>query len=254
VALVAVAAVAVWFLLAGSPKPATGVVSQETPTPPPGSASRSGVPEWVPIFPGGRVSDVETRPAGVETYTNFRMAAGSDCEKVINWYEEKMKLAGFNVQKTSSWTSGCSGLIRGEGPGNTRSLRLNGGGDNRTSDFGVSAVVRSVPGGESNDASIPSWVPQYPNSTAENLVSTQAGPERRVAFNFATNDDAQTLISWYESRLKEAQFVIVSSTVFDSSKARLTANDATGRSILNLRIEPAGSRKVVAVEAREGVR
>jgi hypothetical protein len=44
----------------------------------------------------------------------------------------------------------------------------------------------------------------------------------------------------------------VGSTVFDASTAKLTAQDATGRSILTLRMEPAGGRKVVAVEAREG--
>jgi hypothetical protein len=32
----------------------------------------------------------------------------------------------------------------------------------------------------------------------------------------------------------------------------MTAQDVTGRSILNIRMEPAGGRKVVAIEAREG--
>jgi hypothetical protein len=34
--------------------------------------------------------------------------------------------------------------------------------------------------------------------------------------------------------------------------AKMTAQDATGRSILNVRMEPAGGKKVVAIEAREG--
>jgi len=43
--------------------------------------------------------------------------------------------------------------------------------------------------------------------------------------------------------------------VFDDSTAKLTAQDAaTGRSILKIRMEPAGSRKVVAIETRDAGR
>jgi hypothetical protein len=39
---------------------------------------------------------------------------------------------------------------------------------------------------------------------------------------------------------------------FDASTAKLTAQDPTGRSTLNTRMEPAGHLKVIAIEAREG--
>jgi hypothetical protein len=144
-------------------------------------------------------------------------------------------------------------MLIAEGPGNTRGLRISGSGDNRTSRFSISAVVRTLPGASSAAGSIPSWVPRYPNSAPSNIVANQQGPTLRVNFNFSTDDDAQTVIGWYERTLKEAQFTIVSSTVFDAAMATLTAQDPTGRSILTLRMEQAGGRKVVALEAREGV-
>src|SRR5574341_1389751 len=54
------------------------------------SPSVSGVPDWVPIYPGAKVAGVETRNAGIETYTEFRLEAPVDCEKVGGWYDEKL--------------------------------------------------------------------------------------------------------------------------------------------------------------------
>jgi len=95
-------------------------------------------------------------------------------------------------------------------------------------------------------------VPQYPGSKPANVVTKQEGGERSADFSFTTTDDAKAVIAWYERTLKAARFTIVGSTVFDASTAKLTAQGATGRSILNLRMEPAGAQKVVAIGAREG--
>jgi hypothetical protein len=211
----------------------------------------------VPIYPGAQVSGVETRNTGVETYTTFQLDSKHDCGKVFAWYDEKLKVAGFDVVKSTSSADHCSGIMRADGPGHTRALNLNGGGAaSGASRFGFQAVVRQLPGAPTAGAegSIPAWVPQYPGSKPANVVSRQEGPERRADFSFTTGDDAQRVIDWYERTLKAASFTIVGSTVFDGSTAKLTAQDATGRSILNIRIEPAGSRKVVAIEARDGLR
>jgi hypothetical protein len=84
------------------------------------------------------------------------------------------------------------------------------------------------------------------------VVTTQEGPERSPDFSFTTADDAKTVIGWYEGKLKEVGFTIAGSTVFDGSTAKLTAQDTTDRSILNIRMEPAGGQKVVAIQARRG--
>jgi hypothetical protein len=214
-----------------------------------------GVPDWVPIYPGGKVSAVETRKAGVETYTTFQLDTAVDCQKVFAWYDEQLKVAGFSVGKATPGRDYCDGIIRADGPGRTRGLTLNGGGaKGGPSRFGVQAVVRQLPGADvaANAGGIPAWVPQYPGAKPANVVARQEGPERSAQFNFTTADDAATVIGWYERQLKGANFTIVTSTVFDGSTAKLTAQDATGRSILNIRMEPAGARKVVAVQARDG--
>ncbi len=220
------------------------------------STSVRGVPDWVPIYPGAKVTGVETRNAGVETYTTFQLDSTADCENVYAWYDEKLKVAGFDVGGTTNRLAACDAIMRAEGPGNTRALTLNGGGaSGGPSRWEFRAVVRQLPGvgTAGREAAIPTWVPQYPGSKPANVVSNQAGPERSANFSFTTADDAKTVIAWYERTLKAARFTIAGSTVFDASTAKLTAQDATGRSILNIRMEPAGGKKVVAVEAREGV-
>jgi hypothetical protein len=222
-----------------------------------GSPSAHGVPDWVPIYPGARVSGGETRNAGVETYTTFQLDSTADCEKVHAWYDEKLKVSGFNVVGNAGQLQGnCSSIMRADGPGNTRGVNMNGsGGSGGPSRFAFQAVVRQLPGsgGVGAAASIPAWVPQYPGSKPANVVTKQEGPERSADFSFTTADDAKIVIAWYERTLKDARFTIVASTVFDGSTAKLTAQDATGRSILNIRMEPAGGQKVVAIQAREGV-
>ena len=223
----------------------------------PQQRSPSGLPDWVPIYPGGKVSGVETRKAGIETYTKFQLDAAADCRKVLAWYQEQMRVAGFSVGSGASPPPGyCDGIIRADGPGHTRSLSINGGGNiGGPSRFGVQVVVRDLPGAPVTGAgTIPAWVPQYPGGTPGNVVARQAGGERSANFNFATTDDARKVIDWYERQLKAVKFTIVTSTVFDANTAKLTAQDASGRSILNIRIEPAGGRKVVAVEARDAAR
>ncbi|MBI4527493.1 MAG: hypothetical protein HY695_27170 [Deltaproteobacteria bacterium] len=84
------------------------------------SPSVSGLPDWVPIYPGARVTGLETRNAGIETYTEFRLEAPADCEKVVAWYDEKLKLSGFDVSKSTSRVQGCDGILRAEGLGHTR--------------------------------------------------------------------------------------------------------------------------------------
>jgi hypothetical protein len=226
------------------------------PQAPKASASVQGVPDWVPIYPGARVSGAETRGGGVETSRTFQLETSHDCEKVYAWYDEKLKVAGFKVTSSGiDRTGGCYFIMRSNGAGNIRGVNVMGGRvSGGTSRFTVEAVVRDLPGGGTpgGGGTIPAWIPQYPGSNPANVVTKQEGPERSVEFSFTTGDDAGAVIAWYERTLRDHQFTIVGSTVFDGSTAKLTAQDATGRSILNIRMEPAGNRKVVAIEAREG--
>src|SRR4051812_46404461 len=174
-----------------------------------GSASRNGVPDWFPIYSGGGVSKVEIRKAGIETYTEFRLEAPADCEKVANWYDEKLKLAGFDLRKFISRTSGCDGTLAGDGPRRQRSIGMSGGNsDNqgRSSWFAVTAVEREVAGqvdgSPSGNVRIPEWVPQYPNSTPSKPVQGEAGGGRSFDFSFVTGDDVRRVFDWYEQKLK----------------------------------------------------
>lgn len=209
----------------------------------------------MPVYPGARVSGIETRTAGVETYTTFQLDSAKDCQQVFAWYDETLKVAGFNVVGNTDRLDACSGIMRADGAGHTRALNLSGGGaTGGPSRLAFQAVVRDLPSAApaAGDARIPAWVPQYPGVKPANVVVRQEGPERRADFSFTTGDDAHTVIGWYERVLQGAKFTIVTSSVFDGSTAKMTAQDATGRSMVTIRMEPAGARKVVAIEAREG--
>lgn len=245
IALIIAASLALWMMACGDSAQ-------------PRAATVSGVPDWVPIYPGAKVSSVETRKAGIETYTIFKLDTSADCYKVVLWYHEQMRLAGFNVSNPATpLPDHCTAGVGGNGPGHTRSFRLYGGGaTGGPSKFEMQAVVRELPGSDiPGPGAIPAWVPQYPGSKPANLVARQSGGERTANFHFVTSDKAQAVIGWYERQLKAAKFTIVNSAVFDDSTAKLAAQDAaTGRSMLNIRIEPAGARKVVAIEARDAGR
>src|SRR5712692_9010722 len=93
-----------------------------------GSASGHGSPDWVPIYPGAKVSEIETRNAGVETYTTFQLDSTADCGKVYAWYEEKLKVAGYDVIGNTDRLTACDAIMRADGAGHTRGVNLNGGG------------------------------------------------------------------------------------------------------------------------------
>jgi hypothetical protein len=220
------------------------------------SASVHGVADWVPIFPGARVSGIERRDAGVETWTTFQLDSTSDCQRVFAWYDEKLKLAGFNVRRDVNTADGCTGALDAQGPGRTRWLLVTGGGGTGgPSRFDFRAVVRQLPGAGAAGpaATIPAWIPQYPGSKPANLVARDDGYERTADFSFTTADAAQTVIGWYERKLKDAHFTIVTSSGGGSS-GQMTAQDTTGRSILTIQVVPAGGSKVVTIAARERAR
>ncbi len=221
----------------------------------PSGGKTAGLADWIPIYPGAKVSGIETHKAGpVETYTDFRIdVSGTDCVKITEWYANTLKTAGFDVNQTAGWTNGsCDAILRSDGPGNLRGFSMNGGGG-KDSFFAIRTVVRELEGtAPQTAASVPSWVPRYPGSTPANVV-VGSGHGSRVNFSFQTGDDAKRVIGWYLEQLKSAQFTIVSSTVFDANTGQLTAQNSTGRSILTIRMESAGDKRVVAIEAREGV-
>ncbi len=218
-----------------------------------GNSRPAGVPEWVPIYAGTKATLGDKRKAGpVETLIQFGMDIPADCVKIYNWYQEQFKVSGFNAVGYSGWTNGyCSLTLNADGPGNVHSIRLNGSGSESSSQISAVAIEREMPGvSPSNDKTVPSWVPQYRGSTPSNLVVTNFGKEHRFEYNFTTNDDPKTILDWYEQQLRAAQFTLTGHDLWDAG-GRVSASKQNY--ILHLRIETAGSARVVFIEARDGV-
>ena len=218
------------------------------------STRPGNIPDWFPIYPGGKIVKVESHNNGpmesVQRFTISNIAA--DCVKATDWYDEKLKLAGFTVVKYAGYTNGyCSSNLNADGPGNVHGIRMSGDGGNPSS-LNVDAVTRDMPGaGPQGAGKAPAWLPQYPGSAPANFVATDSGPEHRIEFNFTTADDAPKIIGWYNQQLRGAGFDIASAGAPDLDYGRLSASKAA--SIVSIRVEPAGGKRAVFIETRDGV-
>src|SRR5205823_10740294 len=63
----------------------------------PGAISGNNVPSWVPIYPGCTPANVTNEQFGAEKHATFSIATQESLTTVINWYEARLKSAGFEV-------------------------------------------------------------------------------------------------------------------------------------------------------------
>jgi hypothetical protein len=217
-------------------------------------ARSAAIPVWFPLYPGGKPGSVETtKTPPIETFHRFSITEiPVDCVKVTDWYEEKLKLAGFQVVRNAGWVNGfCDLNLNADGPGNSHGVRMGGGGRD-TTNLNIYAIDREMPGAAPvGTGKVPSWVPVYPGSAPSNVTATDFGPEHKVEFSFTTDDDAPKIIAWYEQQLRAAGFSISSAGASDKDYGRLASSK--GRSIFTIRVEPTGAKRSVFAEAREGV-
>ncbi len=223
-------------------------------------SNNTAVPDWVPIYPGSKITKVDVEKAGYDTKTQIQIEAPAKCTVVGNWYQDKLRLANFDVGGDSGYTNGyCSSIMTATAAGG-RTLRIGGNGagpgpDDRASTFTLNAIVSEAPGQNTvpaTGAQVPAWVPRYPGSGPENVEIENYDHDRRVHFNQKTSDDNHKIIAWYEQTLKSGGFTIVSSMADNGGYGRIVANNATGRSNVTLRVEPADGKEVIFMEARDG--
>lgn len=94
-----------------------------------------------------------------------------------------------------------------------------------TNEKGEVATLQAGAGAPQN---LPSWLPVYPGGTVQGTLDTKAGESRTVAFTVQTTDPPDEVLSFYESRLKEAGLKVDKLTV--AANDQETGGTLTGSS------------------------
>lgn len=110
-----------------------------------------------------------------------------------------------------------------------------GGSMTVTSDQGTMVI------GGGDGSQVPDWVPAYPGARADSFSNVRAGDENSGTFSIHTQDSAETVLAYYEAKLKAAGFEV--------EKGTLETSGALGGNLL----ARSGSRTVnVTVATQEG--
>jgi hypothetical protein len=88
--------------------------------------------------------------------------------------------------------------------------------------------VATLQGGSGAPQNLPSWFPVYPGGTIQGTFDTKGAGERTVAFTVSTPDTADKVLSFYESKLKEAGLKVDTYTA--AANGQQTGGTLTGSS------------------------
>lgn len=80
-----------------------------------GSGAAAQVPGWVPSYPGSKPEGTFSSQGGENQGGMFAFKTGDNVKKVLGWYEQSLKGAGFRVSTTATDSDeGGSGMVSGE--------------------------------------------------------------------------------------------------------------------------------------------
>jgi hypothetical protein len=88
--------------------------------------------------------------------------------------------------------------------------------------------VATLQGGAGAPQNLPAWFPVYPGGTIQGTFDTNGPDGRTVAFTVSTTDTADKVLSFYESKLKEAGLKV--DTYTTAANGQQTGGTLTGSS------------------------
>ena len=80
--------------------------------------------------------------------------------------------------------------------------------------------VATLQAGGGAPQNLPSWLPVYPGGTVQGTFDTKTADGRSASFSLTTSDTGDKVISFYESRLKEAGLKVDSTTVTSTAEGK----------------------------------
>ncbi|KAB2954123.1 MAG: hypothetical protein F9K18_14010 [Thermoanaerobaculia bacterium] len=90
-----------------------------------GGGDVSSVPDWIPSYPGARTESFSNVEMGGERSGTFTLHTADSLEEVLAFFEEKLKEAGFEVQKSTMNIQGAeSANVTGTAGGRTVTVNM----------------------------------------------------------------------------------------------------------------------------------
>lgn len=115
--------------------------------------------------------------------------------------------------------------------------------------------VATLQAGGGAPQNLPSWLPVYPGGTVQGTFDTNTAEGRSVSFTITTPDTGDKVLSFYESRLKEAGLKVDSTTVTSNAEGKggiLTASSENPSRNVNVLVGTAeGGQTTAAVTFQE---
>jgi hypothetical protein len=233
-----------------------------------GTSSQVSIPAWVPIYPGARVGVPRSDSGGVERTIWFKILTDDPCERVGRFYEERLNLAGFSVVKSGPNEDRCVGVLQSHDAAGRKVnlsggilIQERGGRPVKVTEYEVEVIqltgptqpARPTDGIRQDNSSahgrIPPWVPAYPRAVPQNFSARQSGREYFVSFTFTTRDDARSILSWYQDRLRQTGFTVTMDVV--GTAGALRSNTRDNSRALKIEVSAAGGQNVALFEVRE---
>ncbi len=213
-------------------------------------SSGTAMPAWVPVYPGAKVA-VDSRYNNTKSEMQFVLTTPDACKQVVDFYQKRLTLAGLSVVSGGTDREGCVNVMNSHDALGSRAVNLVGGRRMSFTQFTIEVVQRDEARQiTASDARIPAWVPAYPRWKPQNVAARESGPERFLSFTFTTGDDARTILSWYQERLKQAGFRADMDVV--GTNGALRSNTGDNSRYLKIEVARAGDVNVVSMEIRDG--
>lgn len=121
---------------------------------------------------------------------------------------DDMKRGGFTFREDGKDPV----TLDARGNGDTGSLQMKSGSESLT--MGA------------NPATLPAWIPTYPNSKPTSTFSMKGKESSSASFQFQTQDAPRDVVAFYQRRLRQAGFRITNSSTTDIGDGFLSGNDA----------------------------
>lgn len=213
-----------------------------------GTSSKVSLPSWVPVYPGAKV-ELDSRYPNTNSEMQFVLSTSAPFRQVVAFFENRLTLAGFSVVKSGSGENG-SLQMNSHDPSGSRAVNLFFGTRMSLTEVSMEVVQRDEARQSSAaGARIPAWVPPYPRAVPQNLSDRQSGREHSVSFTFITRDDARTILSWYQDRLRQTGFTVTMDVAGTSGALRSNTRDNSRA--LKIEVSAAGGQNVALFEVRE---
>ena len=106
-------------------------------------AGANKAPDWVPVYPGSSPQSTFSSSTGTEQTGTYAFVTKDAADKVISYYGDTLKAAGFTVSNMTSNSDGkVGGMVSGEDKANKRAVIVSLGSENDGTHVNVTFTIK----------------------------------------------------------------------------------------------------------------